>query len=90
MADIERLASELASLSPDDREQVMRRLLVLGAAARDLRARLRRDKSTGWGRMVGENIYDTHGLALGNVMHVKLKADFAELTVTNIQRSVKW
>lgn len=88
--DIERLATELAALSPDDREQVMTRLLVLGAATRDMRSRFKRDTSTGWARIVGENIYDTHGLAIGNVMHVKLKTDFVELTIVGIQRSIKW
>lgn len=89
--DIERLATELAALSPDDREQVMKRLLVLGAASRDMRARLQRDTSTGWGRLVGENIYDTHGLAVGEVRSVNLTTlDYVELKVRSIQRGIKW
>lgn len=71
--DIERIATELAALSPDDREQVMQRLKVIGVRSRATGNRLRRDGPTFiWADLIGENLYDTYGVAVAVVKNVKL------------------
>lgn len=73
-ADIERLATELAALSPHDRELVLQRMQVIGSRAREIGQRLRRGDGTFiWADLIGEHLYDTYGVAIAVVKNIKLK-----------------
>lgn len=74
MADIERLATELAALSARDRELVLQRLQVIGSRARELGKRLQQgDGKFMWADLLGEYLYDTYGVAVAVVKHIHLK-----------------
>ena len=73
MADIERLATELAALSPNDRELTLQRMQVIGVRARDAGNRLAGGKTRMWADLIGEKLYDTYGVAVAVVRNIKMK-----------------
>lgn len=76
MADIERIATELAALSPKDRELVLQRLQIIGSRTRQVGNRLqRRSGSSMWGDLIGERLYDTYGVAVAVVQNIKLRSE---------------
>lgn len=76
MADIERIATELAALSPKDRELVLQRLQIIGSRTREVGNRLqRRSGSSMWGDLIGERLYDTYGVAVAVVQNIKLRSE---------------
>lgn len=70
MADIERLAMELAALPDRDREHVLQRMRQLGAQAQEVSRRLRDGHR--WGDLVGSRLYDSFGNAVAIVHDIKM------------------